>query len=204
MLTLHYLPGTCAFVPHVALEWSKLPYQAQAESRDSIKTPAYLAKHPLGQVPLLTDGDWSLCQNLAIIDYVNRLAPQSGIFGHGDARQKVKALQWLAFANNTLHPRFGFIFAPMRFLDGEAEQQKLAEKARRDVVKLYAVIDDALDGQDYLAGELSIADVYVYITLRWAQKLNIDLSSLPRLAAYRARVESNAGVRRVLQVHGLS
>ena len=37
MLKLHYFPGSCAFVPHVALEWSGLPYQAQAETRESIK-----------------------------------------------------------------------------------------------------------------------------------------------------------------------
>lgn len=204
MLTLHYLPATCAFVPHVALEWSQLPYQAQAETRDSIKTPAYMAKQPLGQVPLLTDGDFSLMQNVAIVEYVHHLAPNAGIFGHGDARQRAQALQWLAFANNTLHPRFGFIFAPMRFLDDEGAQQKLAEKARRDVVKLYEVIAHALADKEYLAGELTIADIYVYITLRWAENLKIDLSALPVLAAYRARIEQNAGVQAVLAAHGLA
>ena len=86
MLTLHYFPGSCAFTPHVALEWSGLPYRVQAESRESIKTPAYLKLNPLGQVPLLEDGDWALSQNVAIIDYINDLAPQAGIFTHGDAK----------------------------------------------------------------------------------------------------------------------
>ena len=83
MLTLHYFPGSCAFVPHVALEWSGLPYRTQVETRESIKTPAYLNMNPMGQVPLLEDGGWALTQNVAIIDYVNELAPQAGIFTHG-------------------------------------------------------------------------------------------------------------------------
>ena len=84
MLTLHYFPGSCAFVPHVALEWSGLPYRTQVETRESIKTPAYLKMNPMGQVPLLEDGGWTLTQNVAIIDYVNDLAPQAGIYTHGD------------------------------------------------------------------------------------------------------------------------
>lgn len=91
MLTLHYFPGSCAFVPHVALEWSGLPYRTQVETRESIKAPAYLKMNPMGQVPLLEDGGWTLTQNVAIIDYVNDLAPQAGIYTHGDAKQRAKA-----------------------------------------------------------------------------------------------------------------
>ena len=102
MHTLHYFPGSCAFVPHVALEWSGLPYRTQVETRESIKTPAYLNMNPMGQVPLLEDGGWTLTQNVAIIDYVNDLAPQAGIYTHGDTKQRAKARQWLVFANADL------------------------------------------------------------------------------------------------------
>ena len=88
MLTLHYFPGSCAFVPHVALEWSGLPYRTQVETRESIKTPAYLNMNPMGQVPLLEDGGWTLTQNVAIIDYVNELAPQAGIFTPNSGRKR--------------------------------------------------------------------------------------------------------------------
>lgn len=103
MLKLHYFPGSCAFVPHVALEWSGLPYQAQAETRESIKEPAYLKLNPLGQVPLLEDDGWTLTQNVAIVGYIHDLAPKAGIFGHGDTRTTAKARQWLSFANSDLH-----------------------------------------------------------------------------------------------------
>lgn len=203
MLTLHYVPGTCAFVPHVALEWSGLPYAVQAESKASIKEPAYLKMNPMGQVPLLVDGDWTLTQNVAIVGYLHALAPEAGLFGKGDQRSQAKARQWLTFANADLHRQFSLIFGAARYIDGEDCQQKLAAKARETVVKLYRIIDDALDGQDYLAGHLSIADIYVYITTRWADSLGIDLSALPRLAAYRKRVENHDSVKKVLEVHGL-
>lgn len=204
MLNLHYVPGTCAFVPHVALVWSGLPFAATAESKASIKEADYLKLNPMGQVPLLVDGDWTLTQNVAIVSYLHDLAPQAGIFGKGDARSQAKARQWLAFANADLHRQFSLIFGAVRYIDGEECQQKLADKARETVVKLYGIVDEALAGQDYLAGSLSIADIYVYITTRWADTLKIDLSGLPRLAAHRKRIEGDAGVQKVLQVHGLA
>jgi len=126
MLKLHYFPGSCAFVPHVALEWSGLPYQAQAETRESIKEPAYLKLNPLGQVPLLEDDGWTLTQNVAIVGYIHDLAPKAGIFGHGDTRTTAKARQWLSFANSDLHRQFSLVFGPARFVADEAAQQALA------------------------------------------------------------------------------
>ena len=155
--------------------------------------------NPMGQVPLLEDGGWTLTQNVAIIDYVNDLAPQAGIYTHGDAKQRAKARQWLVFANADLHRQFGFVFGPARFVDGEAAQQSLAAKGREAILRLYGIVEEALAGQNFLAGELSIADVYVYTTLRWAKGLKLDLSAFPRLAEYFERVGANPGVMAVLQ-----
>lgn len=57
MLTLYYLKGACSLVPHVALEWAQASYRAQEVSRETLKTPEYLALNPQGAVPLLQDGD---------------------------------------------------------------------------------------------------------------------------------------------------
>ena len=197
MLKLHYFPGSCAFVPHVALEWSGLPYQAQAETRESIKEPAYLKLNPLGQVPLLEDDGWTLTQNVAIVGYIHDLAPQAGIFGHGDTRTTARARQWLSFANSDLHRQFSLVFGPARYVEGEAAQQALATGGRTAILRLYGIVNDALQQQDYLAGNLSIADIYVYTTLRWARTLQIDLSSFGHLDAYYARIDADPGVQEV-------
>lgn len=202
MLTLHYFPNSCAFVPQVALEWSGLPYQAQAETRESIKTPAYLAKNPAGQVPLLEDGDFALTQNIAIIEYIHERAPNAGIFGKGDAKAQAKARQWLAFANADLHARsFSLIFGAARLFDDAERQQAIADKGRQAALRLFAIVDNALTDKDYLAGDISIADVYVYVTTRWAAAVGIDLSHLPHLTAWQARVAADKGVQSVLKLH---
>ncbi|MDF7675629.1 glutathione S-transferase N-terminal domain-containing protein [Neisseriaceae bacterium ESL0693] len=207
MLKLYYLPNACSTVPHVALEWSGLTYTAQAVEHEEIKSAKYLALNPQGQVPVLVDGDWALTQNMAIIDYINDLAPNSHIFsveGDSDVRIRARARQWLAFANSDLHPAFDILFGATRLIDGEQAQTDLQAHAAKKVLSLYEKVEQALQHQDYLAGNsISIADVYVFVTMRWAGALALDLSPFTRLADLRNRVQANAGVQHVLKQEGL-
>lgn len=206
MLTLYYIPGACSTVPHVALEWSGLAYNAQAVSREKIKSAEYLALNPQGQVPLLVDGDWTLTQNVAIVDYINDLAPDSHIFsaeGNKDVRVRARARQWLTFANSDLHKAFGPLFAADRMVDGEKAQNSLRELASKKILSLYAEINKALQHRHFLASKsISIADVYVFVTMAWAEKCQLDLSSYKHLTTLRQRVLEDAGVQRVLDTQG--
>ena len=203
MLKLYYLPGACSLVPHVALEWAKAEYEAQEATRELIKSPEYLALNPQGAVPLLQEGDWVLSQNVAILDYLNQLYPQAALFGRGDAKHLAKSRQWLAFVNADIHPNFSMLFGTARYLDDEAGQAQLRQKVAGILLRRLAQPNAVLAEQDYLNGEITIADVYLYVTLRWAKALSIDLSSLPALEGFCQRVESNAGVQSALKQQGL-
>lgn len=207
MLKLYYIAGTCSFVPHVALQWSGLQYTAEEVGRDTVKSAQYLALNPQGQVPLLTDGNWALSQNIAIIDYINDLAPDKGIYGvaaNNDPKARAKARQWLAFANSDLHSGFKPIFGAARMIEGEEAQNKLKTNACDAVAKMFAGIDQVVAQQYYLTGNsISIADVYVYIEMRWAQRCKIDLSQYHNLNAFYQRVEADDGVTAVLKAQRL-
>lgn len=203
MLNLYYLPGACSLVPHTALEWSGADYKAVEVPRDKLKSPEFLALNPMGSVPVLQDGDWSLSQNIAILTYIHELYPQAGIFGSGDKQKRAKAYQWLSFVNADLHTSFGPLFSPQRFVDGEEEQAKLRAVAAGKVTSLYAYPNEVLCKQDFLTGEKTIADVYLYVTLRWAGALGLDLSAYSALTEFYKRMEADDGVRRALTQQGL-
>ncbi|WP_239349209.1 glutathione S-transferase family protein [Snodgrassella communis] len=207
MLKLYYIAGTCSFVPHVALQWSGLEYVAEEVGRDTVKSAEFLALNPQGQVPLLTDGNWALSQNIAIIDYINDLAPDKGIYGvaaNNDPKARAKARQWLAFANSDLHSGFKPIFGAARMIEGEEAQNKLKTNACDAVAKMFAGIDQVVAQQDYLTGNsISIADVYVYIEMHWAQRCKIDLSQYHNLNAFYQRVEADDGITAVLKAQRL-
>ncbi|WP_066569730.1 glutathione S-transferase family protein [Snodgrassella sp. CFCC 13594] len=209
MLKLYYLPGACSTVPHVALVWSGLPFTAEAVSRDWIKSSEYLALNPQGQVPVLVEDGWALAQNVAILDYINDLAPDAQIFGSADTHAKAQSRQWLAFANSDIHPSFGLLFHPQSASDDELVQKDIKSRAAEKIAALFGKVDTRLTAQQeqnqgFLAGtNISIADVYVYVTLRWAHASGIDLSRFTQLSAFYQRVGANAGVQTVLKAQGL-
>ena len=76
-------------------------------------------------------------------------------------------------------------------------------KSGAQALTLLARADHALAGQDYLAGERTIADVYLYVILRWAHALKLDLSGMSALPGFFERIEADAGVQAALKQQGL-
>ena len=84
-MKLYYMPGACSLASHIVLEWLGKPYETHKLSRDELKGPEFLKINPLGAVPALADGDWTLTQNVAILEYLAEQAPQSKLMGDGSA-----------------------------------------------------------------------------------------------------------------------
>lgn len=198
-MKLYVMPGACSMVPHTALEWSKVSYDLELVSLAETKTPEYLALNPQGAVPLLVDGDFVLSQNVAILEYLNALYPNARIFGNGDAKSIANVWHWLAYFNADVHKSFAPIFHVENFLSDANAQKALQENAHERIVKQMDYPNKALANQDYLTGDqITIADVYLYVLLRWAKGMKIDLTQYQNLDPFFARVESNQGVQVVI------
>lgn len=206
-MKLYYMKGSCALVPHIALEMIRtqetLDYQLMAMGREAIKSPEFLKLNPQGAVPLLQDGDFVLSQNIAIIQYLQDLFPKALLFGTGDLKAKAKVRQWLAFVNSDVHKVYGGLFNPAGFADDEQAQEQVKRSSVKKLLALYQIAESALEKSDYLTETFTIADAYLYVTLRWAKLLGIDLSALPRLSAFYERVEQQPAVQSALQQEGL-
>lgn len=78
------------------------------------------------------------------------------------------------------------------------------DNARQKLRVLYQRADAHLKHHNWLAnGQRSGADAYLYVTLRWAKKVGVDLSSLDALSAFFERMEADPGVQAALQAEGL-
>lgn len=203
-MKLYTKPGACSTADHIALQWTGQPFDVQVMTRDAMKAPAFLAINPAGAVPAIEDGDFVLTQNAAIMGYIADTYPAAQLAGDGSAQQRATAARWLAFVNSDLHPAFLPLFAPSRFSEDASDQPALKEAAHKRLRALFESADRQLDGRQWLAGFRSYADPYLYITLRWADGQKIDLSGLEHLAAFKQRMEADAGVRAALQAEGLA
>lgn len=202
-MKLYTKPGACSLSDHIALEWIGAPFELKVMTAAELKEPAYLAINPAGAVPALTDGDWALTQNAAILNYLADTNPESGLGGNNPV-ERAETNRWLAFLNADVHPAFHPLFGTTAFLEDEAAIEKTKAQARKKLRTLFERADRQLDGRHWLTGTRSIADPYLYVTLRWAGKTGIDLSGLDNLAEFRKRMEADAGVQRALKSEGLA
>ena len=68
----------------------------------------------------------------------------------------------------------------------------------------FKYIDCQLAGRDYLMGkQFTVADGYLFVMLRWADRMKIDLSGLKNLMAFKARVAARPNVQAALKMEGL-
>ncbi len=203
-MKLYSKPGACSTADHIALHWTGQPFQVELMNRETLKSPEFLKINPVGSVPALVDGDFTLTQNAAIMGYIADTYPQAGLAGDGSPRQRAEAARWLSFVNSDLHPAFVPLFAPTRFIADEGQKDAVATAARKRLRTLFELADQQLVDKPWLAGFRSFADPYFYITLRWAAGANVDLSGLENVAAYRKRMDADTGVQAALKAEGLA
>lgn len=203
-MKLYSKPGACSTADHIALQWTGEPFEVEVMTAETLKSPAYLQINPAGAVPTIVDGDFKLTQNAAIMGYLADRYPAAGLGGDGDPQQRAEAARCLAFVNSDLHPAFVPLFNPGAFHADENQHGAIRAAARQRVRGQFERADRQLDGKQWLAGFRSFADPYLYITLRWADALDIDLGGLRNLAAFKQRMEVDPGVRAALAAEGLA
>ena len=203
-MKLFYLPGACSMVPHTALQWIGQPYEAEAVTHAQTKEPAYLAMNPQGAVPLLVDGDLVLSQNVAILAYLDARFPEARLFGSDTIEGKARAWRWLAFLNADVHKAFGQLFRTPPWAEDETVKNAMQQAARAQIAGMLKQADNQLANHAWLGGEeISVADIYLYVILRWANGLSVDLSQMNHLNEFQKRVAADPGVREICAQEGL-
>jgi len=201
-MKLYYLPGACPLATQIVLEWIGKPYELVQVSRTEIKEPAYLAMNPAGAVPVLQDGDFTLTQGVAILEYVAELNPQAGLVGD-TARERAETRRWLGMCNSDLHKTFGLLFSPGAYVSNEASQAELCANAAKKLLSFFDIVDKQLRGKTWVTGKRSIADPYLYTLLRWAHGKNVDVSNMASLDAFFRHMNDDSGVQAALKAQGL-
>jgi GST-like protein len=166
VLQLYSFPTPNGVKVSIALEEMGIPYEAHTVtlSDADVKSPEFLSLNPNNKIPAIIDPNGpdgtpiGLFESGAILIY---LAEKSGKLMGETATEKAKVIQWLMFQMGGLGPMFGqlgffFKFAGSEFEDKRPQQRYLDEAAR-----LMAMLDQELDGKEWIAGSYSIADIAI-------------------------------------------
>ena len=200
-MKLYYAPGACSLSPHIALLEAGLPYdlvKVDLRAKKLENGDDYLKVNPKGQVPALgLDNGELLTEGPVIIRMIADQANDKHLAPGRDTAERYRLQEWLNFVTTELHKNFSPLFQP-----AIPDDVKTFFKER--LKGKFGYIEGQLAGRDYLMGkQFTVADGYLFVMLAWADRLNLDLSGLPNLMAYKARVAARPKVKEALTKEGL-
>jgi glutathione S-transferase len=199
-MKLFYMPGACSLAPHIALREAGLPFDLEAVDR-SKKTGSgedYFAINPKGAVPAVKLDDGQVLTEAAVIQqYIADKAPAKKLAPAAGTPERYRLQEWLNYIASELHKGIGQLFNPAMPDDyKDAVKKGLAGKQ-------FAYLEKKLAGRDYLMGDFTIADGYLFTVLNWTNFHKIDLSAFPNIVAFMKRVAARPAVQAAMSAEGL-
>ncbi len=200
-MKLYYSPGACSLSPHIALLEAGLPYdlvKVDLKAKKLENGDDFLKINPKGQVPALAlDSGELVTEGPVIVQMIADKAAGKNLAPARDSAERYKLQEWLNYITGELHKNFGPMFSPVL-----ADEAKAFFKDR--VMGKFKYLDGVLAGSDYLMGkQFTVADGYLFTMLSWAERMKFDLSAMPNLLAYKARVAARPMVQQALTKEGL-
>jgi len=136
------------------------------------KTPEFLAKNPLGKVPVLETDEGALFESNAIARHLARQSATS-LFGNNEYEEAL-VNQWIDFASTEIDlPAGVWLYPILGYIEYNAEATNLA---KGDIRKVLQILNDHLANRTFLVGEkLSLADIVVGTSLVYLFKNVLDV-----------------------------
>ncbi|NOI58036.1 glutathione S-transferase family protein [Vibrio coralliilyticus] len=157
------------------------------------KQPEYVSLNPNAMVPTLVDGDVSLWESNAIIQY---LAENSGINDLYPNELKVRAdiNRWLCWELAHFNQAFGTLaleaVAKPRFL-GVKGDDAVINWAKQNLVRLSEVLERHLEGRKFMVGDaITLADYAIVHVEFFKESIPFDWDSYPNINDYFARMRN--------------
>ncbi|HVP34697.1 MAG TPA: maleylacetoacetate isomerase [Steroidobacteraceae bacterium] len=198
MKLYHFFRSSASYRVRIALNLKGLSYEAAAvDLRPEVhgqRAPEFLAVNPLGLVPVLVDGERTLTQSLAIIEYLDETHPQPPLLPREPAaRARVRSLA-LAIAcemaplNNS--GVLEYLRGPLRADEGAVGAWYATWIARGFRALEQEVRTASGDGRHMSGTAVTLADVLLVPQMYNARRYRCDLAPYPTLCAISAHLEA--------------
>jgi glutathione S-transferase len=184
----------------IALEEMGTPYTVHAIDLKAgeQKSARFLAINPNGRIPAIVDraeDDFAVFESGAILVY---LAEKSGQLLPGNRRGRSQVMQWLMWQMGGLGPMHGQANVFFRYFPEKIPS--VIARYQTETMRLLGVMDQRLAGEEYLAGDYSIADIACFPWVMQHDWAGLDISALTHLRRWLAVVGARPAVQRGMAV----
>jgi glutathione S-transferase len=190
MLKLHFAPNSRASRIMWLLEELELPYELNRMDfhPKDLKSNEHRERHPLGRVPVLEDGEVSIYESGAIVEYILARHKDGGLKPSVDSSLYPEYLQWFHYCEGMVMPPVNTIVVQTVLLPPDRRDETALSQAQRLLTKSWAPVEEAMIGRDYLIGNFSAADVMLGHACFMSNRLGCISDDMPNLKGYVQRI----------------
>ena len=188
----------------VALEEMGLAYRVKPIDimKGAQFEPEFLKISPNNKIPAIIDPDGpggqpvSVFESGAILLY---LAEKTDKFLPKDLRARIPVYEWLMFQMGGFGPMPGQVHHFLGLQNDEDRRYGL-ERYMKETRRLYGVMDRRLEGRDWFADELSIADFAIVGWVWRHERHKVDLADFPNVKRWYEALMARPGTKRGFEV----
>jgi glutathione S-transferase len=123
------------------------------------RRPEFLRLNPYGRVPVLVDEDTVVYDSTIINEYLDDEYPDPPVLPRIEfSSLRARARLFEDFADTSFTPQVGQLMAEMAKAEGERDQNRVT-RLRQAIERVLEYVNRELQGQHFLAGEFSVADI---------------------------------------------
>jgi len=200
-MKLYYAPGACSLASHISLYETGLPFQIDQFIASTGKTASgedFNQVNPKGYVPTIRLDDGSiLTEGAAVLQYIADQNPASGLAPKAGTMERYHLQEWLTFIGTELHKTFSPLFS-------KTVSPEVKTRAHDLLTRRLGYVEAQLTNQPYLMGVLfTVADAYMFVVLKWSDRVGFDLTPFPKTRDYLARIFERPAVQAAMKAEGL-
>lgn len=199
-MKLFFSPGACSLATHIALYETSMEFTAERVDLKAKLTAGgadFRAINPKGYVPALQLDDGTvLTEGPALLQFVADQAPEAQLAPAFGEIARYQLMGWLNFIGTEVHKQFSPLFNP-------AASEEAKGNARQAIANRLGYLSSTLESRDYLMGNFTVADIYLFVVLSWSGHVNLSLADWPVLQAYLGRIAARPAVQQALRAEGL-
>lgn len=198
MLTLYFAPKTRAVRIAWLLEELGLPYElVQFElGQKEMREESFLNIHPNGRVPVLVDGDVTLFESGAIVEYILARHTDGMMRPEPSSPNFPAYLQWLHYSEGMLMPPINSLVVETVILPPERRNEVNVRRAQKLLGQMLYAIEVHMSGRKFLAGDFSGADIMLGHDIAGIARFGDYLDNLPNLSAYAERLNTRPALQK--------
>ena len=202
MIKLYLTPNTRAGRVAWLLEELNIEYDIEILpfTKEGLKSPEHRARHSLGRVPVIEDGDVSIFESGAIIQYILDKYDDKGLKPAVDSKEYPYYLQWFHYCEGMVMPPMNQIVVQTILLPEDRRDEKVLNQAMNLLSKSLKPVNDHLEGKDYLIGDFSAADCMLGHSCYMANRFGTVSDDMVNIKRYVENIESRVAFKKAIQL----